>query len=162
MSRAGTTIVLAVVALLCAVGEAHARREQAFAYPFLRVWEAAVRLVRVDFASPISERNREDGYFLFEFAHEGEQHPGSVEIIRHGDEVRVVIQVPAMPSYVEQMLLDRLDRKLRADYGEPSARPRDEPGGEKKPAEGTKKAERGPDDAAPAKPDASKSPKSSS
>jgi hypothetical protein len=44
------------------------------------------------------------------------------------------MQIPTMPSYIEQMLMDRLGRKLLADFGEPlrpSARETPEP-----PAEG--------------------------
>ena len=33
--------------------------------------------------------------------------------------VTVVIQVQGMPSYVEQMLLDKLARKLKDEVGEP-------------------------------------------
>lgn len=117
--------VLACATLLLATGTAQARREQAFRYPFLRVWETAVRLLRVDFESPIGERNRDDGYFLFDFPYNGKPTPGSVEVVRtDAGEVRVVIQVPAMPSYVEQMILDKLARKLTAEYGAPVEAPR--------------------------------------
>jgi hypothetical protein len=36
----------------------------------------------------------------------------------------VVVQVKGMPSYVEQMLLDRLDKKLLAEFGPPVAPPK--------------------------------------
>ena len=35
------------------------------------------------------------------------------------DDVRVVVQLPQMPRYHEQVLLDELARKMRAEYGEP-------------------------------------------
>lgn len=125
MRRVLSVGVLAGATLLLATGTAQARREQVFRYPFLRVWETAVRLLRVDFESPIGEKNRDDGYFLFEFPYNGKPTPGSVEVVR-GDagEIRVVIQVPAMPSYVEQMILDKLGRKLTAEYGAPVEAPR--------------------------------------
>jgi hypothetical protein len=101
-------------------GTAGARKEQAFRYPFVRVWDTAVRLVRVDLESPIGEKSREDGYFLFEFPNNGKAVPGSLEVVRIGDnEVRVVVQVPAMPTYVEQMILDKLQKKLTGEYGLP-------------------------------------------
>lgn len=114
---------LAFAVLLLWAGGAQARREQAYAYPFSRVWTAAVRMLRVDFASPITEKDRDSGYFLFDYPDAGKQHPGSVEVVRVLDNgietVRVVVQVAAMPSYVEQMMLDRLTRKLNQEFGAP-------------------------------------------
>jgi hypothetical protein len=127
------TLGLALAVVLLWVGGAQARREQTFAYPFSRVWTAAVRMLRVDFESPITEKDKDSGYFLFNFADSGKAHPGSVEVVRvqngSSESVRVVIQVPALPSYVEQMLLDRLARKLGQDYGQPVvAKPTPAPG----------------------------------
>lgn len=120
MQRALLTCGLACATLLVATGGAQARREQSFRYPYTRVWETAVRLLRVDLESPIGEKNRDDGYFLFEFPYNGKPTPGSVEVVRVEDgAVRVVIQVPAMPSYVEKMILDKLARKLASEYGAP-------------------------------------------
>jgi hypothetical protein len=90
-----------------------------------RVWTAAVRLVRVDLECPIGEKDRDDGYFFFEYSDRGKTFPGSVELVSlqdsGGDHVRVVVQVPAMPAYVEAMILDRLGRKLEQEFGPPKA-----------------------------------------
>jgi hypothetical protein len=106
-------------------------REESFSYSYAQVWQTTVRMMRVDFASPITEKDREDGYFFFEYEHDNKKHPGSVQVVRsskRGRElVRVVIQVPAMPSYVEQMMLDRLERKLGKEHGAPLVR-KSEPG----------------------------------
>jgi hypothetical protein len=119
------TLGFALAVVLFWAGGAQARREQSYPYQFSRVWTAAVRLVRVDFESTITEKDRDSGYFLFGFVDGAKSHPGSVEIVpvKNGaiESVRVIIQVPAMPSYVEQMLLDRLARKLSQDYGAPPA-----------------------------------------
>jgi hypothetical protein len=128
MRRVLLACLLACGGLVATAGVAHARREHAFSYPFVRVWETAVRLLRVDFASPIGEKNREDGYFLFEYPYNGKSHPGSLEVVRAGEgRVRVVVQIPAMPSYVEQMVLDKLERKLASEYGAPPEPTRKEP-----------------------------------
>ena len=120
MRRGFVVLALTCATLLAGVSGAQARREQAFRYPYTRVWETAVRLLRVDLESPIGEKNRDDGYFLFEFPYNGKPTPGSVEVVRVNDgAVRVVIQVPAMPSYVEQMILDKLTKKLSSEYGAP-------------------------------------------
>jgi hypothetical protein len=114
---------LALVLPLLWVGRAEARREQAYSYTFERVWTTAVRLLRIDFSSPITEKDKESGYFLFDFTDGKAQHPGSMEVIRITEagveSVRVVLQIPALPSYVEQTLLERLSRKLGQEYGVP-------------------------------------------
>jgi len=135
------SIVLSLVGL---ADTALARRESSLRYPFSLVWTTAVRMVRVDYASPILEKDKDEGYFLFSFVHEGKEHPGSFEVIEDAEDgARVVVQIPAMPSYVEQMLLDKLQRKLSQDHGAPreAKKPTPEPKkpatpeGEQKPAE---------------------------
>jgi hypothetical protein len=92
------------------------------------VWSSALRLLRVDYASPIQEKDPESGYFLFEFPESGKVHPGSVELVKTSEggveSVRVLITIAALPSYVEQMLLDRLTKKLSQEFGDPTAPPK--------------------------------------
>ena len=123
--------------VLCASGlasrPAHARREQTFGYPYSRVWTSAVRLLRVDFEATITEKDKEDGYFLFEYPDRGKVYAGSCELVAvkqdDSESVRVVITIQALPSYVENMIMDRLGRKLEQEFGAPhEAKP-------KKPAE---------------------------
>lgn len=106
---------------------ASARRETTFHYPISRVWTAAVRLVRVDLECPIGEKDKEDGYFFFEYTDRGKKFPGSVELVSvhdsGADHVRVIVQIPAMPAYVEAMILDRLGRKLEQEFGPPKVSP---------------------------------------
>ena len=40
--------------------------------------------------------------------------------------VKVIVQLPQMPRYHEQMMVDTLTKKMRAEYGEPPPR---RPGG---------------------------------
>ena len=112
---------------VCSPLPAAARRESTFAYPLSRVWTAAVRLVRVDLECPVTEKDRDDGYFFFEYSDRGKKYPGSVELVSlqtsGGDQVRVIVQVPAMPAYVEAMILERLGRKLEQEFGAPKAPP---------------------------------------
>jgi hypothetical protein len=125
------TLGFALAVVLFWAGGAQARREQSFQYPFSRVWTSAVRLVRVDGESTITEKDKDSGYFLFEYTDGAKSHPGSVEVVKvvtgNVESVRVVVQVPAMPSYVEQMVLDRLARKLGQEYGAPPAPKPDTP-----------------------------------
>lgn len=114
-----------------------ARRESKLRYPYSLVWTTAVRMVRVDYSSPITEKDKEEGYFLFAFVHDGKEHPGSFEVIEDdGDGARVIVQIPAMPSYVEQMLIDKLERKLSQDHGAPRDKKAPEPKKPSAPAEG--------------------------
>lgn len=109
-------------------GAAEARVASEFPYPRDRVWNAAVRLMRVDFGCTLSDRDEESGYLMFEYPDGTRRHAGSLELvpatIDGRDGVRVVVQIPNMPSYVERMISDRLGRKLVEDFGDPApARP---------------------------------------
>jgi hypothetical protein len=126
-----------LVSLVGIADTALARRESKLRYPYSLVWTTAVRMVRVDYSSPITEKDKEEGYFLFAFVHDGKEHPGSFEVIEDdGDGARVIVQIPAMPSYVEQMLIDKLERKLSQDHGAPREKKAPEPKKPSAPAEG--------------------------
>jgi len=109
-----------------------AKKTADFRHSYEQVWGAAIRLIRVDQGYPIKDRDQTVGYFLFDYRDDGRLYPGSVELVRIEDQgggpIRAVIQIPAMPSYIERMLLDKLRKKLVDEYGEPAPPP-------KKPAE---------------------------
>jgi hypothetical protein len=116
--------VPAALAVIAAPGIARARVQGDYAYAWSQVWQASVRLVRVDLQCAITDRDEEIGYVMFDYEDAGRGHPGSIELVRTTgsdgvERVRVVVQVPSMPSYIERMILDRLTRKLREDFGEP-------------------------------------------
>ncbi|MEM9189670.1 MAG: hypothetical protein AAGF12_10875 [Myxococcota bacterium] len=125
--------VATTAAILTVAGPAHARKSSDFTYRYEQVWSAAVRMVRVDLRFRVEDQDPEIGYVLFQYRDtSGRTHPGSIELVAtevEGAElVRAVVQIPAMPSYIEQMLLDRLGQKLRSEFGEPPPRrPRREP-----------------------------------
>lgn len=96
-------------------------------YPFDQVWNAAVRLVRVDLGFEVTERDAEGGFILFKYRGDmGGTFNASLEIVRAAPDGKVglVIQIPEMPRYSELWLLDRLNRKLRDEYGAPPPRVR--------------------------------------
>lgn len=122
-------LALTTVGVGLAPSVASARVSGEVSYSYSQTWQAAVRLIRVDLQCPITDRDEEMGFVLFEYTNQGRTYPGSLEIVRstdaRGDEhVRVTVQVPAMPSYVERMVYDRLTRKLREDFGEVRTRRR--------------------------------------
>lgn len=123
MPRRLASAALVLLALLHAP-VASARSAEEYAYTYDQLWRAAVRLVAVDLRFPITDRDPEIGYLLFEYRDQGRAFPGSVELVRTqgpdgAERVRVVVQVEAMPSYVERMMLDRLRRKLTDEHGAP-------------------------------------------
>lgn len=124
--RAAAALCVVLACLGLHAPRARARREATFGYPYSRVWTTAVRLMRVDYDSQITEKDREDGYFLFEYPDRGKAYAGSMEFValeKDGVEsVRVVLTIQALPSYVENMLVDRLERKLAQEFGPPPER----------------------------------------
>ena len=113
-----------VAAAVLAHSTARAKKTEDFRHSYEQVWGAAIRLIRVDQGYPIKDRDQGVGYFLFDYEDDGRMYPGSVELVRIEDQgggpIRVVIQIPAMPSYIERMLLDKLEKKLVHEYGEPA------------------------------------------
>jgi hypothetical protein len=117
-----------LLALLALPSVAEARSDSEFAYPFSRVWTSAVRLLRIDLGCPITEKDKEEGYFFFDYPTDSGPVPGTVELIRmrvRGVEgVKAVVQIAAVPQYEERLVLEKLERKLRAEFGSPlSAEP---------------------------------------
>jgi hypothetical protein len=119
-----------VLAILLPAAAASARTTEEYTYNFDQLWRSAVRLIAVDYRFPITDRDEQIGYLLFEYREAGRTYAGSVELVRTrardgGENIRVVMQVNSMPSYVERMLLDRLSRKLTEEYGAPPPRRRE-------------------------------------
>jgi len=105
--------------------EAAAESSYESPYGFDRTWNAALRMVRVDLGLKITEKDDQSGYLMFEY-HSSESGKkgsnGSMEFVRPREPdapVRVVIQLPQMPRYHEQVMLDSLVRKMHTEYGDP-------------------------------------------
>jgi hypothetical protein len=115
-------VVSAAVALTA--GGASAKSTYESPYGYERTWNAALRLVRVDNGWKVTEKDDQNGYLLFDYKSPGGEkaYPGSMELVRGRDPdapVSVLVQLPAMPQYHEQNLLDELARKMRLEYGNP-------------------------------------------
>jgi hypothetical protein len=123
MSRMGLWAGVALTLTLCQPATSLARRQGDLRYPFDQVWNASLRMLRVDMRLPVTDRDQESGYLLFDYLEHGKRFPGSVELVRSERAQRpitkIVIQVQGMPNYVEQMLFEKLSQKLRAEFGEP-------------------------------------------
>jgi hypothetical protein len=144
VARCGPTVASAALSTVLACGVASAvvlaghsaEAETAYesAYGFDRTWNAALRMVRVDMGCKITEKDDQSGYLMFEYrSTDGGKRisSGSMEFIKGKEAdapVRLVIQLPAMPRYHEQVMLDTLVKKMRAEYGEaPQPRPKQPP-----------------------------------
>ena len=122
----GVLFGLAVAAAVMATsGDASARATYESPYSYPRTWNAALRMLRVDMGLNITEKDVDTGYVLFDYRspESGKKvSPGSMEVLHGNDDdsvVRVVVQIPAMPQYHEQALIDSLAQKMKAEYGEP-------------------------------------------
>jgi hypothetical protein len=120
--------ILAAGIALAPSHEAQAKSAYESSYGFDRTWNAGLRLVRVDMSMKVTEKDETNGYLLFDYKSpesQGKPVPGSMEFIKSRDNgaVRVVVQIPQMPGYHEQVLVDSLARKLRNEYGDPPKRP---------------------------------------
>jgi len=121
----GAVLGVAVAAAIVLSGpSASASSDYDSTYGYDRTWNAALRLVRVDLGFKITEKDEQNGYFMFEYR-SPESHgasPGSIELVRSGDPdgpVRVVVQLAQMPRYHEQLMVDELVKKMRREYGDP-------------------------------------------
>lgn len=127
------TITTLLALLLCAWTPAvsYARKQREYPYAFVQVWNAALRLVRVELRCPVTDRDPEGGYVLFEYESSGKHYPASIELVAQTGDPQAatlaIVQVKGMPSYVEQMLLDRLDKKLLSEFGPPAKPKKPEP-----------------------------------
>ncbi len=125
----GLTICVSIVTgpVLVDVGhhEALAATSYESPYTFEQTWGTAVRLIRVDMDLEITEKDPAHGYLLFKYIGAGKKvHTGSIEMVKSPrDTVRVTVQIGALPSYHEQLIIDKLAKKLVAEYGEPPKRP---------------------------------------
>jgi hypothetical protein len=110
--------------------EAHASVAYESPYTFEQTFGTALRLVRVDLGCKITEKDADNGYLLFDYTstESGKQvHHGSVEVVRARPGARVSVQLPSLPRYHEQMIVDALARKLATDHGDPPSRDRPPP-----------------------------------
>lgn len=128
--RSSLLVAVTLVAAAAIGARADAKASYESGYGYERTWNAALRLVRVDLGLKVTEKDDRNGYLLFDYqSTEGGKRsvPGSIELIRPSEDdgpVRVVVQIPQMPRYHEQVMADELGRKLRQEYGEPRTRAR--------------------------------------
>ncbi|MEJ7602095.1 MAG: hypothetical protein WKG01_29630 [Kofleriaceae bacterium] len=132
MRRTLPSVVGFGLACVLLLATAFARSEKTLAYPRDAVWPTTVRFLVVDESVKILEKDAEAGYVLFELRDSGKSYRGSLELLTIKTEgrtsVRFVITIPDRPSWMEIAMLQRLERKLRAELGSPNTAPAKPPG----------------------------------
>lgn len=110
-------------ALLVAVpaAPAAAKSEKTVVYAVAKVFPTAVRFLRIDEGVKIVEKDADAGYVMFELKQDGKTFPGALELVEAENAgrpaVKLVLRIEDRPSYVEQAMLERLERKLRSELG---------------------------------------------
>jgi hypothetical protein len=133
MRRSTRALTFAAVLLATAIApfvgrDAAARTGYESPYTFEQTFGTSTRLLRVDLGCKITEKEPESGYLLFDYTspESGQKvHHGSFEAVRGPRGTHVSVQLPTLPAYHEQMIVDALRKKLAFEYGEPP--PRDKP-----------------------------------
>jgi len=91
----------------------------------------ASNLVKVDLDMKITETNPDWGYLLFVYQSResrNRENRGSISFVQQEDgNVRVAVQLPEMPSYHEQLIIDKLRTKLSDEHGAPPQKPKPKP-----------------------------------
>jgi hypothetical protein len=137
-----------LAALVTAAPPAAARAESPSAYTKTQTYSCVLRYLRVDRGYEILEKDAEAAYVLFHYPVPGQKAAasGAMEIIDTPGGVKLVVQLPRLPSYHETLLRDGLLRKLRDEYGPPPPKSAPPPAKPEPPADGS----------APKKPDGPK------
>ena len=107
------------------LGEVEAKASFESPYTLAQTYNAALRLVRVDFGLTVTERDPSAAYILFDYTSSESGRrvaPGSIEMLEAGRIVKVVVQLAQMPRYHEQVMSNALAKKLRDEYGDPMPR----------------------------------------
>ncbi|MCK9523957.1 MAG: hypothetical protein M0R76_13095 [Proteobacteria bacterium] len=138
------------LALLLAAGAfatpSHAAVSRNLTYGESLIWRCAVRLIRVDLGYQLIERDMESGYLLFEYKESDRLMTGAIEVLSVETEgrryVRVQVKLNHQPSYVESVLINKLEKKLKNDFGPPPEAERIAPttakGSEARPSQSTR------------------------
>jgi len=122
----GIIVASLVAGQLLAPWPARADENRSLKYPYKWVMKAAVRLIKIDLECKIEEVDKETGFILFRYVYDGVDSPASLELSDlssddNGYLVNSRVMMNDLPSWVEVDLLDRLEAKLKSEYGDPPA-----------------------------------------
>ncbi len=115
---------LALAATLSLSAPAFARAQMDSPYSYRQTFGSALRMVKVDMGMEVTEVNAEWGYLMFEYVSPDSgtrKNHASIQFVESeaNGTVQVAVQVPQMPSYHEELLLEKLKHKLEEEHGAP-------------------------------------------
>jgi len=113
---------LIVLGALTFAGGASAKSSHRSPYTYRQTFGSTVRLLKVDMGFELTEKDAEWGYVLFVYTspESGDRkNEGSFSFVEQNGRVDVTLQIPSMPGYHEQVILDKLKQKLKQEHGEP-------------------------------------------
>jgi hypothetical protein len=122
----GIIVACIIAGQLLAPWPARADEKRALKYPYKWVMKASVRLIKIDLGCTIEEVDKDTGFILFRYVYDGVESPASLELSDvssddNGYLVNTRVMMNELPSWVEEDLLDQLEAKLKAEYGDPPA-----------------------------------------
>ena len=128
--------------------DALAKTQSESPYSYRQTFGSALRMVKVDLAFTVTEANPDWGYVLFEYvsADSGaRKNRAAIQLVESEatGTVQVSVQVPQMPSFHEDLILDKLKQKLQEEHGAPPERARKKETDEGKKREEDRPKERG-------------------
>lgn len=124
--------LLALLTLFCATllaDGALAKTSHDSPYTYQQTFGTALRLLKVDLGHEVTELNADWGYILFVYvdSESGDRkNRGAITFVKGDHEVTVSVEIPEMPSYHEQLLLQKLKYKLSTEHGEAPRPPKKE------------------------------------
>lgn len=140
-----------VAGLLATTETAYAKAQMDSPYSYRQTFGSVLRMVKVDLAFQVTEVNSDWGYVLFEYvsADSGaRKNRAAIQLVESEatGTVQVAVQVPQMPSFHEDLVLDKLKQKLQEEHGAPPERGRKKEPDESKKKDDDKDKERRPGD----------------
>lgn len=121
----GAWLVNLMVAAVLWSGPARARVEGESPYSLSQTFGAALRMLRVDLALEVTEKDPDASYLLFRYRLVEDPKrvvDAAIELIALPGKVKIVVKIPQLPESHERLLRDRLTKKLRDEFGEPPKR----------------------------------------
>jgi len=120
----GIITAAVTAALLAAALPASAETKRHVRYPYDWTYSSAIRLLKVDLKSKLEEEDRKLGYILFWYEYNGIKSFASMEFVdvsseEDGYDINVRLVLEKLPSWVEDDILDKLEDKIKDQYGSP-------------------------------------------
>jgi hypothetical protein len=116
------SFVLVLLTLVSMAAPASAKAVHDSAYSYKQIFGSTLRMLKVDLDLEVVETNSDWGFLRFVYTHPesgDRKNRASFTFVQTNEGVKVALQIPAMPMYHEQMIIEKLRVKLNVEHGEP-------------------------------------------